>query len=176
MPSYSSLFALCVVASGIVGTTLANPLAARAKCSPNFEGAGISILGANGFVTPDGRGHGSNAPYWHIQQNGQSVPGYTFRDIANDNVALTRNPDNSLTMGAVANSGNDVRQTFNIECDTCVGGAATAPPMTSIATGCNIKLNADPTLCVQVGRAPSDDLNLAQCGAIPGSQGFSFST
>ncbi|KAF9253969.1 hypothetical protein L218DRAFT_1010322 [Marasmius fiardii PR-910] len=173
---YNSLFALCVIASGVLAVAEANPLAARAKCSPNFEGAGISILGPFGFVTPDGRGHGSPAPYWHIQQNGQPATEYILKDIDNNNRAFTRNSDNTLTMGTASDSGNDPRQTFRIECDYCVGGASTAPPRTSIATGCNIKLDSDPNLCVQVGRPPSDDLYLLACGATTGGQIFSFST
>ncbi|KAL0065743.1 hypothetical protein AAF712_007226 [Marasmius tenuissimus] len=102
MPSSSSFLALCVIASGLFGAALANPVA-RATCSPNFEGAGISILGANGFVTPDGRGHGSPNPFWHIEPTGQPISGYVFRDIANNNQVLTRNPGDSLTMGAATN-------------------------------------------------------------------------
>ncbi|KAL0568751.1 hypothetical protein V5O48_013239 [Marasmius crinis-equi] len=175
MASFSSLFALCAVASALLGGALANPVA-RATCSPNFEGAGISVLGANGFVTPDGRGHGSPAPFWHIQQTGQPVAGYIFRDIANDNQVLTRNPDNSLTMGAASNNGNDVRQIFNIECQTCASGAAAAPPRTPIATDCQVKMASDTSLCLQVGRPPSDDLNLIACGTTPGSELYQFST
>ncbi|KAF9254418.1 hypothetical protein L218DRAFT_1082345 [Marasmius fiardii PR-910] len=176
MPSYSTLFTLCTVASGVFGAALANPLAARAKCSPNFEGAGISITGANGFVTPDGRGHGSPAPYWHVQQTGQPVAGYILRDIANNNRALTRNSDNTLTMGPASDSGTDVNQIFQIQCDTCVGGASTSPAGTLIASGCNIEWASDPSLCAQVGRPPSDDLYLLACGATTGGQTFSFST
>ncbi|EEB98635.1 hypothetical protein MPER_01823 [Moniliophthora perniciosa FA553] len=52
------MLSLQIIALSLLAVVSANPLAARATCSPNFEGAGISILGANGFVTPNGRGHG----------------------------------------------------------------------------------------------------------------------
>ncbi|KAF9262770.1 hypothetical protein L218DRAFT_841952, partial [Marasmius fiardii PR-910] len=76
-------------------------------CNPNFEGAGISFFGEvqNGLVTP-GREVGSDAPLWHIQQTGQTIAGYIFKDIDN-NRARTCNPDNTLAMGATATSGND---------------------------------------------------------------------
>ncbi|KAF9254215.1 hypothetical protein L218DRAFT_968337 [Marasmius fiardii PR-910] len=176
MPSYSTLFTLCTVASGVFGAALANPLVARAKCSPNFEGAGISIRGANGYVTPDGRGHGSPAPYWHVQQTGQAVTGYILKDIADNNRALTRNPDYTLTMGRASDSGLDGNQIFRIQCDTCAGGASTSPPGTLIASGCNIRWSLDPSLCAQVGKPSSDNLYLRACGATTGSQTFSFST
>ncbi|KAJ8083122.1 hypothetical protein PM082_008991 [Marasmius tenuissimus] len=174
MPSSSSFLALCAIASGLFGAALANPVA-RATCSPNFEGAGISILGANGFVTPDGRGHGSPNPFWHIEPTGQPISGYVFRDITNNNQVLTRNPGDSLTMGAVTN-GPDARQIFTIECQTCASGAAVAPPRTRIASDCKVKMASDTSLCLQVGRPPSDDLNLIACGTTPGSELYHFST
>ncbi|KAK7049967.1 hypothetical protein VNI00_005398 [Paramarasmius palmivorus] len=170
------MFTPQLVALSLLAVVSANPLAARATCSPNFEGAGISIMGANGFVTPNGRGHGSPAPFWHIQQNGQSTPAYVFRDIANDNIALTRNSDNTVTMAPVSNSGTDPTQQFEIVCQTCSGGAAVSPPGTLIASGCNIRWSGNTGLCLQVDRAPSDNLFVAPCGSVPGAQNFSFST
>ncbi|EEB93380.1 hypothetical protein MPER_07969, partial [Moniliophthora perniciosa FA553] len=72
------MLSLQIIALSLLAVVSANPLAARATCSPPPEGAGISILGANGFVTPNGSGHGSPAPFWHIQQTGQSNGGYIF--------------------------------------------------------------------------------------------------
>ncbi|ESK84973.1 hypothetical protein Moror_9225 [Moniliophthora roreri MCA 2997] len=170
------MLSLQVIALSFLAVVSANPLAARATCSPNFEGAGISILGANGFVTPNGRGHGSSAPFWHIQQTGQSNGGYIFRDIANNNIALTRNGDNSVTMAPVSNTGTDPTQQFQIECQACNGGASSAPPGTVIGSNCSIKWMGNTGLCLQVDRAPSDNLFTGSCGTIPGAQTFTFST
>ncbi|ESK83903.1 hypothetical protein Moror_7563 [Moniliophthora roreri MCA 2997] len=172
------MISLQLIALSLLAVVSASPLDARATCpgGPNFEGAGISILGANGFVTPNGRGHGSPAPFWHIQQTGQPNGGYIFKDIDNNNIALTRNSDGTVTMTPASNSGTDPNQQFQIVCQSCTGGASTAPPRTPIASGCNIRWIGDTSLCLQVGRAPSDDLFTSSCGSIPGAQNFSFST
>ncbi|EEB91477.1 hypothetical protein MPER_10153, partial [Moniliophthora perniciosa FA553] len=165
-----------VVKDSSTGMTLSTLVT---TCSPNFEGAGISIIGANGFVTPDGRGHGSSEPFWHIQQTGQTNRGYIFktnRDISNDNIALTRNSDNTVTMAPASNSGTDVKQQFQIVCQSCISGASTAPPRTEIGSSCNITWIEDTSLCLYVGKAPSDDLLTSRCGFIPVAQVFSFST
>uniref|UniRef100_A0A0W0GDG6 Uncharacterized protein n=1 Tax=Moniliophthora roreri TaxID=221103 RepID=A0A0W0GDG6_MONRR len=103
----------------------ASPLAARdpQTCHPNFEGAGIAIIGANGPVTGNGV-VGSYKPDWHIQQNGQPHPSYIFKDINNNNIALTL--DNGvLLLETASNSGGDPRQLFDINCGTCIPGAST---------------------------------------------------
>uniref|UniRef100_A0A0W0GDG5 Uncharacterized protein n=1 Tax=Moniliophthora roreri TaxID=221103 RepID=A0A0W0GDG5_MONRR len=111
------MISLQLIALSLLAVVSASPLDARATCpgGPNFEGAGISILGANGFVTPNGRGHGSPAPFWHIQQTGQPNGGYIFKDIDNNNIALTRNSDGTVTMTPASNSGTDPNQQFQIE-------------------------------------------------------------
>ncbi|KAK7050028.1 hypothetical protein VNI00_005460 [Paramarasmius palmivorus] len=149
---------------------------AHAACSPSL-GAGISIIGANGFVTPGGRGHGSPAPFWDIiQLIGLPASAYVFRDIDDTSVALTRNADNTVTMGATADTLIPLSQQFQIDCETCPAEASTAAPGTVIATNCNIKPQADTSLCLQVDRAPSDNLFVGTCGVVPGAQRFTFST
>ncbi|EEB97168.1 hypothetical protein MPER_03564 [Moniliophthora perniciosa FA553] len=78
---------LQVIALSLLAIVSSNPLVARATCSPNFEGAGISILGSNGLVTPDGHEHGSPAPFWHYQQTRQFNGGYSGLHLRNINMS-----------------------------------------------------------------------------------------
>ncbi|KAI3614308.1 hypothetical protein WG66_000102 [Moniliophthora roreri] len=87
----------------------ASPLDAHATCSPNFEGAGIAVGAPGGFVFLGGLriGRSTSAPAWHIQQTGQPDSRYIFKYVQNNNVALTRNSDNTVTVGPASDSGTD---------------------------------------------------------------------
>ncbi|ESK83902.1 hypothetical protein Moror_7562 [Moniliophthora roreri MCA 2997] len=163
-----------LIALSLLAVVSASPLDARATCSPNFEGAGIAVGAPGGFVFPGGlnRGHSAFVPAWHIQQTGQPNGGYIFKDIWNNNIALTRNSDNTVTVAPASDSGTDRNQQFQITCQSCSGGASTAPPMTLIASTCNIRWIGDTSLCLQV----PDRMFLSPCDNISGFGPFSFST
>ncbi|ESK91649.1 hypothetical protein Moror_10695 [Moniliophthora roreri MCA 2997] len=152
-------------------------IAVASACEPSF-GTGVSIVGANGFVTPNGRGHGSSAPFWDILRLlGLPSSSYVFRDIDDTSTALTRNADNTVTMEDTADTPIPLNQQFIIDCETCSStDPSTAPAGTVIASNCNIKPFADPSLCLQVDRAPSDNLFVRTCGVVPNAQRFTFTT
>ncbi|KAL0574885.1 hypothetical protein V5O48_007074 [Marasmius crinis-equi] len=164
MQSIRSLFVLCAVAIGFAQA-----------CTPNFEGAPILVKagdGSNLLPNPP-----TQPGPWHIQQDGQANPGYLFRDANNNNRMLTRNPDNTVSMGPAADSGNDPRQVYHLQCQMCVPGAATAAPGTIVASLCSIAAT-DPTtsLCVNsAGASPSTSFGLVGCARVSAGGVFSFS-
>ncbi|KAI3614324.1 hypothetical protein WG66_000098 [Moniliophthora roreri] len=144
----STLFFFVAMSISMLGS--ASPLAARdpQTCHPNFEGAGIAIIGANGPVTGNGV-VGSYKPDWHIQQNGQPHPSYIFKDINNNNIALTL--DNGvLLLETASNSGGDPRQLFDINCGTCIPGASTIGAGKTVAHTCKISPHGSADLCAEV--------------------------
>ncbi|KAK7049971.1 hypothetical protein VNI00_005402 [Paramarasmius palmivorus] len=100
---FKNIFFASVYLSMVVSAT---PLTSRSPCNPNFEGAGIVFHSVNGAINANGV-PSSTSPAWHIQQNGQPSPSYIFKNINNNNQALTLESDGFIRLDTASDSGND---------------------------------------------------------------------
>ncbi|KAJ7474924.1 hypothetical protein FB451DRAFT_1366939 [Mycena latifolia] len=138
--------------TGAVSTPSSN------TCSPNFEGAGVSIvaggvewgvssLDPNTKLKKDLYKYKPNTTAdWHVQQTGESPPRYTVREINHDELAVGL-VSNELTM--VKTNPSDASQLWEITCAHCLPGASSSPHGGMFAAGCSIK-SAPNNLCAEV--------------------------
>ncbi|KAJ7594038.1 hypothetical protein C8J56DRAFT_925846 [Mycena floridula] len=171
---HSTFFFSALVA--FFGVASASPLNGRAQCFPSFEGAALSVTNGQvewGFKSPPLAGSfvftspappdATNVGEFHVQQDGQAVPGYVFRYLGNNNqlAAATSAPSFVLSLQTVSNSGTDPSQLFGISCNSCSTGIASKHGV-KVATGCTITTHATASnLCLRVRGA--DPLFFGQC-------------
>ncbi|ESK84963.1 hypothetical protein Moror_9215 [Moniliophthora roreri MCA 2997] len=164
----------------LLSISSATPLSVRSTCFPNFEGAPVSIHAGNGYVDPfinNAPGGGSPDPVWYIHQNGQPNPGYFIKVASNTNLAMTWNwLFDSIVLTQVSDSGLNPLQQFDIECQSCFSGAASAPAGTVVGSDCIIKPRGVPTQCLQTAPRSPSSLFPEPCGSHTGLETFAFAT
>ncbi|KAJ6598258.1 hypothetical protein DFH09DRAFT_1356572 [Mycena vulgaris] len=170
MFSLASITIACVL-----GFVSATPLATRqsATCSPNFEGAGVSIIagqtewGVSPVVagTPLKRDLGTfplNATAeWHVQQTGSANPMYIVKEI-NQNELVVDVVDGLLTLEAIDST--EQTQIWEIDCKQCFSGASSTPGGGKFASGCAIK-SVPSGLCAQLERG-AEFIGLGECTGV----------
>ncbi|KAJ7176757.1 hypothetical protein C8R46DRAFT_1213337 [Mycena filopes] len=153
-----SLTSLTTVAC-ILGLVSGTPIARQAtSCSPNFEGAGVSIIagetewGVSPVVagTPLKRDLGTfplNATAeWHVEQTGSATPNYIVKAISNNELVVDV-VGGLLTLEQI--DASKQTQVWEIECKQCFPGASSTPDGGKFAAGCAIKSVAS-GLCAQL--------------------------
>ncbi|KAJ6618138.1 hypothetical protein B0H10DRAFT_1266810 [Mycena sp. CBHHK59/15] len=182
MFSFASLTATCILTA--LGAVSATPLADRqsATCSPNFEGAGVSIIAGQtewgvspvAAGTPLKRDLGTfplNATAeWHVEQTGSAIPTYIVKAISNNELVVDV-VDRQLTLEQI-NSASPT-QIWEIDCKQCFSGASSTPGGGKFAVGCAIK-SAPSGLCVQLEMG-SEFIGLNPCSGVV-AQTFDFWT
>ncbi|KAJ6577679.1 hypothetical protein B0H19DRAFT_1252999 [Mycena capillaripes] len=165
LSSFTILFALGVVS--------ATPFESRqSTCSPNFEGAGVSIIaGGVEWAAPSfvaGTALQKDGPYppnstanWHVQQTGEYPPTYTVRAIDHNNLGVGT-PNGELTL--VNANPSDASQLWAITCAHCLPGASSSPHGGMFAAGCSIK-SVNSTLCVEAEHG-GDGFFLTGCNTV----------
>ncbi|SJL16432.1 uncharacterized protein ARMOST_19956 [Armillaria ostoyae] len=124
----------------------ASPLSARGTCSPNFEGASLTVSsysGAANGVLSWSANPVAGAPVvastspskFFFQQNGDTDVTYTIKTAADDNFAVELN-DYVLVMNGVDWSGSNVNQKWIVECTTCATNISQQKGV--VASGCAI--------------------------------------
>ncbi|PBK84632.1 hypothetical protein ARMGADRAFT_1169866 [Armillaria gallica] len=184
MPSSSALFIYVLSA---VGLATAVPMQLNIRqttsmmCSPNFEGAGVSVTNSarEWGVSAHAVGADVTAPVGSLrtadflfQQNGQPAVSYTIRDITNPNLAVAVRPDGTLELDTIDASGNDQTQKWDVLCDSCSTNISQLRG--NVAFGCNIT-STPSGLCVQIGAKETDAMFIAPCNG-QDSQNFDFWT
>ncbi|KAJ7705601.1 hypothetical protein B0H17DRAFT_1038394 [Mycena rosella] len=171
----TSLLTACMVA--ISGLASATPLA-RAPCSPNFEGAGVSIIDndvewgvspavAGTVLNRDLGGFPPNqTAEWHVEQTGAYPPTYIVKEINHNNLVVDIGADGLLTLEEIDSSKQT--QIWEIHCDQCPGASST-----EFASACTI-ISAANGWCAQVEPA-GVTLGTAPC-AITSYQRWDFWT
>ncbi|KAK0215227.1 hypothetical protein EDD85DRAFT_871736 [Armillaria nabsnona] len=159
----------------------ASPLEARSTCHPNFEGAILTVFSyadrpywTNKWSSNPAVGSpviASNSPSrWYFQQNGDSDPTYTVKNV--DNLLFDVELDGDvLVMDNVDWSGSNVNQKWKVECVSCATDIAQQTG--TVAWGCNIA-PASPSangLCVR-DTGLGSQLSLTAC---PSYGNFYFS-
>ncbi|KAJ7677997.1 hypothetical protein DFH06DRAFT_1291353 [Mycena polygramma] len=176
MFSFASLTVACLLA-----VASATPLARQSTCSPNFEGAGVSIVAGDTEwgVSPVVAGTalkkdvGTFPPnataQWHVEQTGSSSATYIVKAITNNGLVVDL-ADGLLTLENI----NSTKQTqiWDIDCKQCTPGASSGPGA-KYAAGCAIK-SAPSGLCVTLEMG-SEFFGLTECNPVV-AQTFDFWT
>ncbi|KAJ7865537.1 hypothetical protein B0H13DRAFT_1898467 [Mycena leptocephala] len=170
-----SLASLTAVAC-IIGAVSATPLARQATCSPNFEGAPVSIMsGAREWgVWPVLAGtllESDIGTAWHVEQTGSANPTFIIKAITGDNSLVVDVVNGLLTLEEI--DSRKQTQNWEIECNQCNPGASSSPSGGEFAVGCAIK-SIPSGLCVQLEHT-TDIIGLGQCSGAP-SETFDFWT
>ncbi|KAJ7097664.1 hypothetical protein C8R44DRAFT_748374 [Mycena epipterygia] len=170
MFSLASLTLAC-----IIGAVSATPLATRqaATCSPNFEGAGVSIIaggtewGVSPVVagTPLKKDLGTfplNATAeWHVEQTGSANPTYIVKAISNNELVVDV-VNGELTLEQIDSTKQT--QIWEIQCAQCFSGASSTPGGGEFAIDCAIK-SVPSGLCAQ-DEMGSEFIDLGECADV----------
>ncbi|KAJ6551232.1 hypothetical protein B0H19DRAFT_1156977 [Mycena capillaripes] len=165
----------------ILGVVSATPIG-RATCSPNFEGAGVSIVagdtewGVSPIVagTPLKNDVGTFPPnataQWHVEQTGSANPTYIVKAISNNGLVVDV-ANGLLTLEDI----DSTKQTriWEIDCKQCSSGASSTPGGGKFAAGCAIK-SVPSGLCVTLEMG-SEFIGLTDCNPVV-AQSFDFWT
>ncbi|KAF7368532.1 hypothetical protein MVEN_00176500 [Mycena venus] len=179
MFSLASITIACIL-GGVSGTSLAR----QETCSPNFEGAGVTIVtGDMEFqwaVSPVVAGtplKKNGAPFpqnstarWHVKQTGLADPTYIVSTIS-DNKLVVDVVDKELTLEQIDSSKQT--QIWEIQCKQCLSGASSTRGGGVFASGCSIK-SVPSGLCATLDMG-SEFLELTDCNP-RGAQTFNFWT
>ncbi|KAF7369218.1 hypothetical protein MVEN_00249400 [Mycena venus] len=177
MFSLASITIACIL-SVVSGT----PLARQATCSPNFEGAGVSIVTGDveWTVSPVVAGtplKKDGAPFppnstanWHVEQTGSANPTYIVKAISNNELVVDV-VDSELTLEQIDSSKQT--QIWEIQCNQCLSGASSTPGGGEFASGCSIK-SVPSGLCATLEMG-SEFLGLTDCNPVV-AQTFNFWT
>ncbi|KAJ7678000.1 hypothetical protein DFH06DRAFT_1422411 [Mycena polygramma] len=145
MFSFAALTVAC-----ILGVTSATPLARQSTCSPDFEGAGVSIISGDdewGYTSvaagTDLVYNAENDPLnataeWIVEKTGGN---YIFRAIKDTGLVVGLSGGDAEDNGGLALlnvDSTDSTQIWDIECTQCTPGASSAPGG-RFASGCAIK-------------------------------------
>ncbi|KAK7052154.1 hypothetical protein R3P38DRAFT_2858870 [Favolaschia claudopus] len=170
---------LCMFIGALVSAT---PVARQSLCSPNFEGAGVSIIAgdAEWTVAPvvagtplkkDGDPFPPNATAnWHVEQTGSANATYLVKAITNNELVVDV-VSNQLTLEQIASSKQT--QIWDIKCKQCVSGASSTPGGGEFASGCSI-VSVPSGLCATLEMG-SEFLGLTECNPVV-AQTWSFWT
>ncbi|KAJ7182788.1 hypothetical protein C8R43DRAFT_1229065 [Mycena crocata] len=169
MFSLASLTIAC-----ILGAVSATPLTTRqSTCSPNFEGAGVSIIagdtewGVSPIVagTPLKRDLGKfplNATAeWHVQQTGSANPTYIIKEI-NHNELVVDVVNGVLTLQDIDSTKQT--QLWEINCKECFPGASSTPSGGEFAIGCAIK-SVPSGLCARLEMG-AEGIDTGECSGV----------
>ncbi|KAK7050515.1 hypothetical protein R3P38DRAFT_2865590, partial [Favolaschia claudopus] len=152
------------------GLLVAATPAPRASCSPNLEGAGVSIIAGSvewsvsSPVAGTLLGHNAESKAtaeWHVQQTGTTPATYFVKDINNNQLVVGIGADGVLALEQIDSSKST--QTWAISCDSCSSGASSIPQGGEFATGCKI-ISTSSGLCAEVQHAGAH-ISQSQCAA-----------
>jgi len=178
------MLSLSTIVSAAVALTsvgvYANPVA-RSTCSPNAQGAGVSIVSVanaglewgDANTTPvDGDVltaiSSGGLPNFHVSQSGQFPTSYIIKDVNNNELAVTSS-GNELVFNPASNTGTQENQLFDIVCQTC--GLNTTPGEAA-GSFCTVSPQGYTNACIQIGDATSP-LDIVTCDS-SGTQLFSI--
>ncbi|KAJ6587459.1 hypothetical protein DFH09DRAFT_1307688 [Mycena vulgaris] len=145
-----------------------------ATCSPNLEGAGVSVVAGDAEWGVSALAPGTflkKALYkyrpnttadWHVQQTGSSPATYFIREINHDNLAVSL--DNTGTLMLAKADPANASQLWTITCSHCLPGAASYPIGGKFAAGCSIKSVAN-GLCAEVEHG-GEEFYLTGCNPV----------
>ncbi|KAJ7120638.1 hypothetical protein C8R46DRAFT_1137248 [Mycena filopes] len=149
-----SLNSLTTVAC-ILGVVSGTPMARQATgCSPNFEGAGVSIISGESEwgVSPVAAGTQlkkkdlgtiplNATAEWHVEQTGLDIgspfPTYIVKAITNNELVVEALGSAGLTLEPIDLSLD--QQIWEIHCTQCFPGASSTPGGGKFAAGCAIQ-------------------------------------
>ncbi|KAJ7791726.1 hypothetical protein B0H14DRAFT_2934630 [Mycena olivaceomarginata] len=175
-------FPASIAAACVLSIVSAKPTARQSTCSPNFEGAGVSIItgGVEWTVSPVVAGTllkktGTLLPpnstaNWHVEQTGSADPTYIVKAISNNELVVDV-VDGQLTLEEIEASKQT--QIWDIDCKQCLPGASSAPGGGEFASGCSIK-SVPSGLCATLEMG-SEFLGLTECNPVV-AQMFNFWT
>ncbi|KAF7377523.1 hypothetical protein MSAN_00174400 [Mycena sanguinolenta] len=178
MFSLASITFACILAAAS-----ATPTTRQSTCSPNFEGAGVSILVAAGnvkwAVSPVVAGtvlKKTAEPFppnavadWHVEQTGSANATYIIKAISNNELVVDV-VDGELTLEKIDTL---TTQTWDIDCQQCISGASSTPSGGEFASGCSIK-SVPSGLCATLEMG-AEFLGLTECNPVV-AQTFNFWT
>ncbi|THV05676.1 hypothetical protein K435DRAFT_849673 [Dendrothele bispora CBS 962.96] len=173
---------LAATVTDVSGTPLelrqtSNSTSSGGGCNPNVMGAGVSIVNTGNSKLEWGVAssppavndqlvsksfRGLSAPDWHVQQNGQVIPGYIIKDVDNNNLAVTLQQKKKIELGTSSDSGTAVDQLWSITCKTCSPDALKGPEVV-VGDECTISPQSAENLCVEIGSRASAPLSLETC-------------
>ncbi|KAK7052156.1 hypothetical protein R3P38DRAFT_2858876 [Favolaschia claudopus] len=151
------------------GLLVAATPAPRASCSPNLEGAGVSIIAGSvewsvsSPVAGTLLGHNAESKAtaeWHVQQTGTTPATYFVKDINNNQLVVGIGADGLLTLEDIDSSKST--QMWAISCDSCSSGASSGPG-DEYASGCKI-ISASTGSCAEVQHAGAH-ISTSRCAA-----------
>ncbi|KAJ7088706.1 hypothetical protein C8R44DRAFT_751808 [Mycena epipterygia] len=163
----SSAFLAASIAA-IAGLASATPFSQlprqTARCNPNLEGAGVSIIDHDGNVewgispvvagTLLRRDLGGDSPNataeWHVEQTGAFPPTYIVKAISNNELVVDVDTDGLLALEEIDST--KPTQIWDISCVQCLSGASSTPGGGIFASDCSI-VSAPSGLCVRLGPA-----------------------
>jgi len=168
------LFSACLAA--VAGMTSATPLMGRQStgCSPNFEGAGVSVIAGDvewavataaagqpilhdlGTFPPNATAN------WFVQQTGSAIATYIFKAINNTELAIDVASDESLILEDI--NASSLTQIWDITCNQCISGASSTPGGGKFASGCTIQSHPS-GLCAQITHGGSG-VGLSTCTGV----------
>ncbi|KAJ7888447.1 hypothetical protein B0H13DRAFT_889028 [Mycena leptocephala] len=183
MFSLATLTAACILGAVTVSAT---PVTRQAPtCSPNFEGAAVSII-ANQVEwdvspvvagTPLKKDVTGTFPLnataeWHVEQTGSANPTtYIVKALTPANNLVVDLANGILTLEDI--DAKKQTQIWEIECKQCLSGASSTPGGGKFASGCAIK-SAPSSLCV-TAEMGSEYFGLTDCSPVV-AQTFDFWT
>ncbi|KAF9064627.1 hypothetical protein BDP27DRAFT_1367043 [Rhodocollybia butyracea] len=169
MFSFSTIVSTAVMLASV--GAYATPVA-RSTCSPNAQGAPVSIVSADHWrdlkwgdansppVNGDVIIGASTALPVHVSQSGQFPTSYIIKDATNNNgLAVSTTYGNRLILDTASDTGTEANQLFDIACQTC--GTDTTPG-NAAGSSCTISPQGDSNACVRAGDNGSP-LTVVEC-------------
>ncbi|KAF9029763.1 hypothetical protein BDP27DRAFT_1436463 [Rhodocollybia butyracea] len=155
MFSFSTIVSAAVMLTSV--GVYATPVA-RSTCSPNAQGAAVSIVSDahHGLKWGDANSSpfngdviiaASTALPVHVSQSGQFPTSFIIKDANNNGLAVTSS-GNQLILDTASNTGTQANQLFDIACQTC--GTNTTPG-NAAGSSCTVSPHGNSNSCVQAG-------------------------